>query len=105
MAIIIEINGADIDSPEEFHTVLADRLDFGPYYRPNLAALWDRLSTDIERPVELIWRNSETSRDAMGESAFGVLRDLLLRVQRQDEDFGWEDRFTEPLPVTDHDVL
>ncbi|MFI7505101.1 barstar family protein [Streptomyces sp. NPDC049687] len=94
MAIIVEINGAEIDSPEEFHKILAEELDFGPYYRPNLAALWDRLSADVERPVYLIWRNSETSRDAMGVCAFDDLRDLLLRVQAQDEDFGWEDRFT-----------
>ncbi|MCK6885045.1 barstar family protein [Enterobacter roggenkampii] len=26
-------------------------LDFGPYYGRNLDALWDRLSTDVERPV------------------------------------------------------
>ncbi|MDX5562732.1 barstar family protein [Streptomyces sp. ID05-04B] len=94
MAIIVEIHGAKINSPEQFHKELAGKFSFGPYYRPNLAALWDRLSADVERPVELIWRNSETSRNAMGASAFDDLRDLLLRVQAQDEDFGWEDRFT-----------
>ncbi|MFF3208924.1 barstar family protein [Streptomyces sp. NPDC002962] len=94
MVIIIEIHGAEIGSPEEFHGVLAKELNFGPYYQPNLAALWDRLSTDVERSVELVWRNSEASRDAMGASVFDDLRDLLLRVQEQDEDFGWEDRFT-----------
>ncbi len=91
---VVEVGGAEIDSPEKFHRVLARELDFGPYYGANLAALWDRLSKDVERPVELIWRDSETSRDAMGASAFGDLRDLLLRVQAQDERFGWQDRFT-----------
>ncbi|MBK3629688.1 barstar family protein [Streptomyces sp. MBT49] len=92
--MIVEIHGESIGSPDAFHRVLAEELDFGPYYRPNLAALWDRLSADVERPVELVWRDSEASKDAMGVSAFGDLRDLLLRVQQQDEDFGWEDRFT-----------
>ncbi|EOG8017508.1 barstar family protein [Enterobacter ludwigii] len=27
-------------------------LDFVPYYGRNLDALWDRLSTDVERPVK-----------------------------------------------------
>ncbi|MFD7881911.1 barstar family protein [Streptomyces bauhiniae] len=94
MAIIVEINGAEIDSLQEFHKVLAERLDFGPYYRPNLAALWDRLSADVERPIEIIWKNSENSRAALGSADFEDLRNLLLRVQRQDEDFGWKDRFT-----------
>ncbi|MEW2130355.1 barstar family protein [Streptomyces sp. NPDC005435] len=104
MAINVEINGEKINSPQEFHRVLAEKLDFGPYYHPNLAALWDRLSTDVERPVALTWRNAENSRDAMGAAAFDDLRNLLLRVERQDEDFGREDRFTvrfaqEPTPA------
>ncbi|MGW1296637.1 barstar family protein [Streptomyces sp. NPDC002533] len=90
----VEIDGERITSAKEFHEALAGALDFGPYYRPNLPALWDRLSTDIERPVELIWRNSEASKAAMGASEFDDLRDLLLRVQAQDEDFGFSDRFT-----------
>ncbi|WP_225812252.1 barstar family protein [Streptomyces spinosus] len=94
IVIIVEISGAEINSPEEFHKVLAEKFDFGPYYRPNAAALWDRLSTDVERPIELIWRNSEASREAMGVVAFDDLRALLLRVQEQDEEYGWDDRFT-----------
>ncbi|MFG2329474.1 barstar family protein [Streptomyces sp. NPDC048604] len=92
--IRLEIDGVRITSAKEFHAALAQALDFGPYYSPNLDALWDRLSTDIERPVEIVWRDSESSRAAMGESDFDGLRSVLLRVQAQDEKFGWSDRFT-----------
>ena len=90
----IEIDGARIHSERDLHDVLSEALDFGPYYGANLSALWDRLSTDVERPIEIIWTKSEISRTALGESAFERIRDLLLRVQAQDRSFGWVDRFS-----------
>lgn len=89
----IEIDGAAIRSEKDLHEILSKYLDFGPYYGANLSALWDRLSTDVERPVEIVWKESGLSRAALGESKFDNIRDLLLRVQSQDEDFGWSDRF------------
>ncbi|KUO11533.1 hypothetical protein [Streptomyces sp. DSM 15324] len=31
---------------------------------------------------------------ALGEGEFAKIRDVLLRVQSQDEELGWQDRFT-----------
>ncbi|MFI9644897.1 barstar family protein [Streptomyces sp. NPDC052040] len=90
----IEIDGAEIRSESDLHEFLSRALDFGPYYGANLSALWDRLSTDVERPIEIVWKESELSRTALGESKFERIRDLLLRVQSQDQPFGSSDRFT-----------
>ncbi|MFJ7899864.1 barstar family protein [Streptomyces sp. NPDC096198] len=90
----IEIDGAEIRSESDLHEFLSRALDFGPYYGANLSALWDRLSTDVERPIEIVWKESELSRTALGESKFERIRDLLLRVQSQDQSFGASDRFT-----------
>lgn len=90
----IEIDGAAIRSEADLHEFLSRALDFGPYYGANLDALWDRLSTDVERPVDVIWREVDFSRRVLGESEFAKIRDLLLRVQSQDESIGWPDRFT-----------
>ncbi|MER6771720.1 barstar family protein [Streptomyces bacillaris] len=90
----VEIDGRLIKTPLDFHGVLAESLDFGPYYRPNLAALWDRLSTDVERPVEIVWRNWEESRAAMGSDEFDELLSVLIRAQEQDASFGWDERLT-----------
>nr|WP_307840750.1 hypothetical protein [Streptomyces zhihengii] len=57
-------------------------------------ALWDRLSTDVERPVEIVWKNTEATSQNLGEESFSEIRELLLRVQSQDESFGWDDRLT-----------
>lgn len=90
----IEIDGAAILSERDLHNILSQALDFGPYYGANLSALWDRLSSDVERPVEIVWKQSELSERALGATEFEKIRDLLLRVQSQDESFGWSDRFS-----------
>ncbi|MGQ4357915.1 barstar family protein [Streptomyces drozdowiczii] len=51
----IAIDGTHIGSQADLHRFLAGPLDFGPYYGHNLSALWDRLSRDVERPVEIVW--------------------------------------------------
>ncbi|WP_306324805.1 barstar family protein [Streptomyces venezuelae] len=48
----IAIDGTRIGSQADLHRFLAGPLGFGPYYGHNLNALWDRLSRDVERPVD-----------------------------------------------------
>ena len=93
----ITIDGAHIGSQADLHQVLSGPLDFGPYYGRNLSALWDRLSTDIERPVHLVWHAADVSRQQLGATLFYRIRDVLDRVVEQDERFGWSDRFTYEL--------
>ncbi|MYV70234.1 barnase inhibitor [Streptomyces sp. SID2131] len=90
----VEIDGTRIYSQADLHRALADMLDFGPYYGANLSALWDRLTTDVERPIEVIWHNTEASRDHMGEEQFAQIRDLLQAVAEQDRAYEQSDRFT-----------
>lgn len=48
-------DGRDIHTQFDFHRIFAEFMDFSPYYGSNLDALWDRLITDIERPVIITW--------------------------------------------------
>ncbi|WP_442945514.1 barstar family protein [Nocardioides sp. CCNWLW239] len=82
MEVVIE--GDQIVDLDKLHRVLAEALDFGPYYGRNMSALWDRLTTDVERPVDLVWRHSEQSRLAIGDEAYGRIRSLLLEVEEMD---------------------
>jgi ribonuclease inhibitor len=90
----IVIDGARIHSESDLHDLLSMKLDFGPYYGRNLAALWDRLSTDVERPVELIWMNFKASKDLLGAETAEQIASVLTRVMEQDDSFGWDDKFT-----------
>ncbi|WP_340376893.1 barstar family protein [Streptomyces sp. SS7] len=90
----LAIDGADIRSQGDFHAVVSRLPGFGPYYGANLSALWDCLTVDVERPVEIVWKDSELSARMLGQGEFAEIRDVLLRVQAQDEAFGRQDRFT-----------
>ncbi len=87
------LDGTKIDTELDVHRELTEQLDFGPYYGNNLAALRDRLETDVERPVRLVWINSATSRRRLGEDLFGRIVKLFNDVASQDREYGWTDRF------------
>ncbi|MBQ1013953.1 barstar family protein [Micromonospora sp. M51] len=95
--MLVDVRGADVRSEQDFHRILESQLDFGPYYGRNLDALWDRLSTDIERPVQLVWHDASVSRHQLGAAQFDRICEVLDRVVEQDERFGWSDRFTYEL--------
>lgn len=88
----IEIDGALIKSERDFHATLAIALKLSNYYGANLDALWDTLSTDIERPICLVWKNSSSSQAALGDK-FDLIVDILKRVEKQDIDWGLSERF------------
>lgn len=58
----IIIDGRNIHTESDVHSILAELMDFGPYYGRNLDSLWDRLSTDIERPIKITWHHSDLSK-------------------------------------------
>jgi len=88
----IEFDGRSILSEGSFHDALAEALEFGPYYGGNLSALWDTLSTDVERPVRLVWKNSAASKAAMGAS-FDRVVNVLRRVEAEDSEMQYEAKF------------
>lgn len=90
----ITIDGSLIRTESDLHDALSRQLDFGPYYGRNLDALWDRLSTDVERPVELVWESSDISRDLLGAEKFEKIKSILIRVMDQDESFKFDEKFT-----------
>jgi len=89
----IELDGANILTERDFHRQLALALDVQAFYGSNLDALWDLLSAGVERPVTLVWKNSQISKASM-EVPFEKIHEILERVKRQDERFGWKDKFT-----------
>ncbi|XVV39309.1 barstar family protein [Streptomyces sp. CA-100214] len=90
----VTIDGSLIQSESDLHDALARELDFGPFYGRNLDALWDRLSTDVERPIEILWENFEVSKALLGVAACEKISSVLIRVMDQDESFGLDDKLT-----------
>ncbi|MFZ4833468.1 barstar family protein [Rouxiella sp. Mn2063] len=88
----IMIDGSNIYTESQFHSILAELLNFGPYYGHNLDALWDRLSTDVERPVNIIWTHSDLSKQRLGDY-FNKIIQIFERTKQQDIKFSWDDKF------------
>lgn len=86
--MIVEIDGDQIRSEAEFHGALARGLGLPVYYGKNLDALWDVLSTEVERPVLVVWRDASSSQAAMPES-FEKIVEVLRKVERQDIAWGF----------------
>ena len=89
----IKLDGKRIFTESDFHRQISQLLDFGEYYGNNLDALWDVLTTDVERPVNLIWYDSAISRKNLDGETFQKIVQLLQDVQIWDRKMGWKERF------------
>ena len=88
----IILDGSKIENEQDFHKLMSKLLDFCPYYGANLEALRDRLSNDVERPVTIIWINSEQSKQYLGE-CFNRIIQIFEQSKQQDIKFNWDEKF------------
>lgn len=88
----IAINGEEIKSEADFHSAISSALHLSSYYGRNLDALWDVLSTDVERPLTIIWKNSELSKLYLAEN-FEKIVGALERIEAQDVEWGLAETF------------
>ena len=82
----VRLGGKEIRSLDEFYSQIARKLRFPDFFGRNLDALWDTLTTDVKGPVELVWKDAEASRKAMGKEFEKVVA-LLREVEKEREDF------------------
>lgn len=89
----VVLDGKSIDTERDVHLAFASQLEFGDYYGWNLAALRDRLLTDVPRPVRVVWTDAAESRRRLGAELFDRICEIFNEVVEQDHEFGWTDRF------------
>lgn len=90
--MIVEIDGAHVSGERDVLEMLHDQLFPGRGFGWNRSSLLDALSTDVPRPVTIIWNNCSASLDALGSETFGELCALLASVAAQDLAWGLEER-------------
>ncbi|MED7666587.1 barnase inhibitor [Pseudomonas moraviensis subsp. stanleyae] len=90
--MLIELDGLSISSEQDFHKRIASAFSVAQYYGNNLNALWDLLSTDVERPIEIVWKNSKESEQSMGET-FKKIISIFERTKNQDISLGLDEKF------------
>ena len=70
----IILNGTEIINREELHRQLKEKLDLPDYYGKNLDALWDCLTSWVDLPMTVEWRNYAESEKNLGGYASKVLK-------------------------------
>ena len=80
------LNGNAMRSLDDFYDRISTLKDMPEHFGRNLDALRDVLSTDIEGPFEIIWKNAETSKKFMGNDFDRVVK-LLRDMEKERIDF------------------
>ncbi|MBB6108062.1 barstar family protein [Mucilaginibacter lappiensis] len=82
----ITIEGERIKTINDFHLEIKKKLTFPEYYGENLDALWDCLTSSIDLPVTLIWRNADRSKVSLGDG-FNSIVDVLSSAEKEIDGF------------------
>ena len=61
----LEIIGSKIYTEQDFHNQISKIFSIHDYYGNNLDALWDLLSTNVERPITLVWKDAMFSKNQL----------------------------------------
>ena len=88
----LEIIGSKIYTGQDFHNQISKIFSIQDYYGNNLDALWDLLSTNVERPITLVWKDAIFSKNQLKSTFIEIIK-VLERVKKQDEDYGFEEKF------------
>lgn len=89
----VVLHGSAISTERELYEALAAQLDFGDFCGWNLAALRDRLLTDVRRPLRVTWDNAEVSRSQLGPDLSERICAIFEEARTQDAGFGLAERF------------
>ena len=76
MRKIIELDGNVIGNEDEFHSEISRILGFTDYYGRNMDALWDCISGYIDTDFQLVWKNHQQCKNALGQK-FDIVIDCL----------------------------
>ncbi|TCQ99299.1 barstar family protein [Neorhizobium sp. JUb45] len=92
----MSIDGTEIRELGDFYQQFYDLIDVNPKQGRNLNALWDHMSGSVDRPLHLVWVNSENSKKNLGPE-FEKLIEVFERTRAQDIAWGLEEKFTYEL--------
>ena len=71
-----------IESKNQLHAILKEKLMLPDYYGRNLDALWDCLTGDIDLPLTLEWKRFSQVRETLGDYGDKLL-ELLQSAEKE----------------------
>ena len=80
------LNGNTIGSLDDLYDRMSALFDLPKHFGRNLDALWDFLSTDVEGPFQITWKNAENSKKLMGRDFDRAVK-LFQELEKERGDF------------------
>lgn len=72
-----------IQSLPQLYEAMAAQLPLPTHFGRNLDALYDVLANDVVGPFEIIWRDTEASRQALGADTYATVLEILQTVAEE----------------------
>lgn len=82
----IELEGLKIVDEDSLHRELGLKLNLPEYYGHNLDALWDCLTSWVDLPINIVWKNHDVSQKNLGNYFDKVIK-LFLEIHEEDDRF------------------
>jgi ribonuclease inhibitor len=79
------LKGASITSLDELYDALAKGLKLPGHFGRNLDALRDVLTTDIEGPIEIVWKDADQSKKLLKKD-YGKIVAVLREAAAERDD-------------------
>lgn len=68
---------------DQFYDELTKQLKLPSHFGRNLDALYDSLIADVKGPFELVWRETDASRQSLGVDLYSTLLEILESVAEE----------------------
>lgn len=66
-----------VETLDDLYDSLEAQLDLPEHFGRNLDALYDVLSHDLPGPVQIIWRNTDSARQALGSEMYTTVLSIM----------------------------
>ena len=80
------LDGSKIRSLDDLYDQISNQISLPGHFSRNLDALWDVLSADIEGPFEIIWKQSDISKNLLGIN-YDRMLGLFQELEKERSDF------------------
>lgn len=82
----INLDGKTVKSLNDLYENISKQISLPEHFGRNLDALWDVLSTDVEGPIEINWKNAADSKEGMGKDFDRAVK-LFKDLKKERDDF------------------
>jgi RNAse (barnase) inhibitor barstar len=89
----VVIDGRFVLDKADLHRRMVASFGYGPFYRPDLASLHERLAAGDPRPLCLTWTHAAAIRLALGRPRYDRYVAVLESIEDRDAEKLWYERF------------